>query len=116
MISHGLRRWCVCQVEVTDTVTSPESAERKPLEASSTSLPEALSAEAKEESTDMPVEKNEVEPRDDEAVEKTEVDPSDDHVEEKTASTHQIDAKEVDQNEDEVMRHFNNVMYNGLPE
>lgn len=74
------------------------------MEASSSSLSEALSSEVKEESAEMPVEKTEVEPRSDEAEEKTEVEPSDNHVEEKTASTNEIEVKEVDQ-EEKVMRH-----------
>ncbi|XP_051273431.1 DPY30 domain containing 2 isoform X2 [Dicentrarchus labrax] len=83
----------------TDNVTSPEPPERRPVEASSSSLSEALSTEVKEESAEMPVEKTEVEPRSDEAEEKTEVEPSDNHVEEKTASTNEIEVKEVDQEE-----------------
>ncbi|XP_035524080.1 DPY30 domain containing 2 isoform X4 [Morone saxatilis] len=86
----------------TDNATSPEPPERKPVEASSSPLSEALSTEVKEESAEMPVEKTEVEPRSDEAGEKTEVEPSDNHVEEKTASTNEVEVKEVNQ-EDKVV-------------
>lgn len=100
MISNGLRRWCLCQVKVTDS--SQESPERKPLEVSRSSLSEALS---NDESTEMPVEKNKVEPGSDEEEEKTEMEPSDNHEEEKTASTNQIEVKEGDQDDDKVMSH-----------
>lgn len=101
IISNSLRRWCVRQVKVTDAVTTPESPEGKPLEPGSSSLSEAPITEVKEESTETPVEKTEVEPRSDEAEEKTEVEPGDD-VEEKTANTDQIDVKDPDQDEDKV--------------
>lgn len=108
MVSNGLRRWCVCQVKATDTVTRPESAERKPLEASSSSL-----SVVKEESVEIPVEeKDEVEPRSDRAEEKTEVESSDNPEEEKTTSTNEIEVKEGDQDEDKVMRHFSTMMFN----
>ncbi|KAE8283959.1 DPY30 domain-containing protein 1 [Larimichthys crocea] len=63
------------EVKVTDAVTTPESPEGKPLEPGSSSLSEAPITEVKEESTETPVEKTEVEPRSDEAEEKTEVEP-----------------------------------------
>ncbi|XP_078134792.1 DPY30 domain containing 2 isoform X2 [Sander vitreus] len=81
--------------EVTDNVSGPESPEKKPVE--------ALNTEVKEESTDVPVEKDEVEQRSDQAEEKTEVDPSDNHVEEKTANLNQTEEKEVDQDEEKVV-------------
>ncbi len=114
MVSNDLRRWCVCQVKVTDNVTSPESPERKPLEASSSSHSEALGSEVKDESTEMPVERNEGEPRSDQTDEKTEVKPSDNHGEEETASANQREVKEADQDGDKVMRHFSTMMFNCL--
>ncbi len=71
-------------------------------EASSSSVSEALSAEVKEESKEMPDVKSKEESRSDEAEEKTEVDPSDSDVEEKTAGTNQADVKD-DGDEDKVM-------------
>ncbi|XP_044034573.1 DPY30 domain containing 2 isoform X2 [Siniperca chuatsi] len=93
------------KVTVTDNPreSSPDSPERKPLEASRPFLSEALSTEVNEESTEMPVEKPEVEPRSDEAEEKTEVEPTDSNVEEKMANTNQTEVKEVDQFEDKVV-------------
>ncbi|XP_044034566.1 DPY30 domain containing 2 isoform X1 [Siniperca chuatsi] len=93
------------EVTVTDNPreSSPDSPERKPLEASRPFLSEALSTEVNEESTEMPVEKPEVEPRSDEAEEKTEVEPTDSNVEEKMANTNQTEVKEVDQFEDKVV-------------
>lgn len=101
-------------MKVTGNVTNPESPERKPLEASSSSLSEALGTEVKQESTEMPVERNEGEPRSDQVDEKTEVEPSGNHVEEETASTNQREVKEVDRDEDKVMRHFSTTMSNCL--
>ncbi|KAG8008762.1 DPY30 domain-containing protein 1, partial [Nibea albiflora] len=63
------------EVKVTDAVTTSESPEGKPLEARSSPLSEAHITEVKEEPTETPVEKTEVEPRSDEAEEKTEVEP-----------------------------------------
>ncbi|XP_034717154.1 DPY30 domain containing 2 isoform X5 [Etheostoma cragini] len=76
---------------VTDDISGPESLEKTPLE--------ALNTEVKEEPTEVPVKKEEVEQRSNQAEEKTEVDPSDNHIEEKTASTNQTEEKEVDQDE-----------------
>nr|XP_046232229.1 DPY30 domain containing 2 isoform X2 [Scatophagus argus] len=91
------------EVKVTDAATRPESPEGKPVEVISSSLSEALSTEVKEESTEMPVENAQVEPRINEAEGKPEVEPSDNHVEEKTASTNEIEVKEVDQDKDKVV-------------
>ncbi|XP_034717152.1 DPY30 domain containing 2 isoform X3 [Etheostoma cragini] len=77
--------------KVTDDISGPESLEKTPLE--------ALNTEVKEEPTEVPVKKEEVEQRSNQAEEKTEVDPSDNHIEEKTASTNQTEEKEVDQDE-----------------
>lgn len=80
---------CTCWAKVTDNETSPQSPERKPLEASSSSL-----LEVKEESTDITVEKSEVEPRRDQEEEKQEVGPSVNQVEEETINTDQMEVKE----------------------
>lgn len=106
IISTGLRRWCFCQVKVTDnpSESNPDFpfGEKHPLEAGSSSPSEALSTEVKEESAEVPNEKNEVEPRSNGAEETTEVEPTDNHVEEKTGNTNQTEVK-VDQDEDKVM-------------
>ncbi|KAL3051766.1 hypothetical protein OYC64_001907 [Pagothenia borchgrevinki] len=78
----------VIESEVTDNETSPQSPERKPLEASSSSL-----SEVKEESTDITVEKSEVEPRSDQEEEKQEEGPSVNQVEEETINTDQMEVK-----------------------
>ena len=79
---------CICWVKVTDNETSPQSPERKPLEASSSSL-----SEVEEESTDITVEKSEVEPRSDQEEEKQEEGPSVSQVEEETINTDQMEVK-----------------------
>lgn len=76
---------------VTDTLTSTESPERKPVD------------EVKEE-TELPVEQTEVE-LNDQAEEKTEVEPSANLVEEKSEDetcANQVVDKQVDQNEIKV--------------
>ena len=95
-------------MKVTDTVTSPESTERKPLEASSASLSEALGTEVKEEAAETPAETTEEEPRSVQEEEK--VEPGDD-VEEKTANTSQIEEKEVDKDEDKVIFLITSILF-----
>lgn len=51
----------------------------------------------------MPVGKNKLEPRSNKAEETTEADPSDNHQE--TESSNELEVREVDQEEDKVMRH-----------
>ncbi|XP_031698064.1 DPY30 domain containing 2 [Anarrhichthys ocellatus] len=83
--------------QVTDNAPSPELPERKPAEAGISSLPEALSTEVKQESAEMPDEKDKVE------EEKTEVEASDSRVEEKTATPNQIEEKDVDEDTEKVV-------------
>ncbi|XP_038592387.1 DPY30 domain containing 2 isoform X2 [Micropterus salmoides] len=94
------------EVKVTDnpSESNPDFpfGEKHPLEAGSSSPSEALSTEVKEESAEVPNEKNEVEPRSNGAEETTEVEPTDNHVEEKTGNTNQTEVK-VDQDEDKVV-------------
>lgn len=70
------------------------------MEVTGSSLSEARS---KEESIEMPVEKNKLEPRSNQAEETTEADPSDSHQE--TEGSNELEVREGDQEEDKVMRH-----------
>lgn len=88
---------CLCQVKATDS--HPDSAGRKPVEAGSSSLSEALS---KEGSTEVPVEKTEEERRCDEAEGNSKAEPNVTWEEEKT--TNQTEDKEDERDGDEVVR------------
>ncbi|KAM7370576.1 hypothetical protein PAMP_010108 [Pampus punctatissimus] len=88
------------KVKVTDNVTGPESPGRK------RSPSEVLSSEVKAESTEIPAEKINVEPRSEQGEEKTVLEPSDNRVEDNTeeqASSSQVEENEVDQDKVEVV-------------
>lgn len=90
-ISRDLRGCYICQLKVTEA--GPESPTL--LEVTGSSLSETLN---KEESAEMPVEKNEAE-------DTTEADQSDNHQEE-TKISNELEVREGDQDEDKVMRHM----------
>ncbi|XP_068610363.1 DPY30 domain containing 2 isoform X2 [Brachionichthys hirsutus] len=87
------------EVNLTDTVSSPETPQSKPpLEATGSSLPQAMGTGVAEESGETPAENAQPE-RSDETEEKKEAEPSSSHPEEKTG-TDQTEGMEFGQDEE----------------